>query len=515
MKTLRNVQVPLGSENDLAGVAARELGVGPEAIRSVEIVRRSVDARHKHPRFVMTLDVWMVGDPSAVPAAPLPRILPPPEVARRDRRVVIVGSGPAGLFAALRFVDAGVACTVIERGGALDDRHRRTGRLRAERVLDPECNRCFGEGGAGTYSDGKLYTRKKNRRVREIYDRLVAFGADPEIRVDAHPHVGTNRLIPLIARMHEHLIDHGIDLRFDERLDDLRIRDGRIEGVVTSRGDIDADAVILATGHSARDTYAMLARRGVAMEPKAFAIGARVEHPQALIDHIQLGQHATHPSIGAAEYFLRCQVGERGVYSFCMCPGGFVIPTPTEPGHLNVNGMSNHARKGRYANAALVATVEPRDFAPGGDPLEGLAFQRAIERAAFEAGGGDYCAPASRLTDLFAGRASSTLPTRTSYRPGLVAGAVGDLLPPYVTHSIVEALQRFERQLRGYLTEEAVIIAPETTTSSPIRVLRGADLQSRTVRGLYPTGEGAGYAGGITSCALDGQRVAERVLAEP
>ncbi len=281
---------------------------------------------------------------------------------------------------------------------------------------------------------------------------------------------------------------------------------------MTSKGTLDADAVILATGHSARDTYAMLATRGVRLESKPFAVGARVEHPQDLIDRIQYGHAASHPSLSAAEYFLRCQIGKRGVYSFCMCPGGFVIPTPTEVGCLNVNGMSNAKRRNRFANAALVVTVEPDDFAPGGDPLEGLEYQRQIERAAFTVGGGTYAAPASRLRDFYFRRASTTLPAKTSYRPALVAADLNDVLPPYVNAAIIEALNAFDRRLRGYLTDEAVIIAAETTTSSPIRIPRDDTLQSVTVRGLYPTGEGAGYSGGIVSSAIDGMRVAEQVL---
>jgi uncharacterized FAD-dependent dehydrogenase len=288
-----------------------------------------------------------------------------------------------------------------------------------------------------------------------------------------------------------------------------------VRGVSLGDSEIEADAVVLATGHSARDTYIMLAARGVAMTPKPFAVGARVEHPQSLINRIQFGAYAENPSLGAAEYFLSCQIDTRGVYSFCMCPGGFIIPTPTEIGHLNVNGMSNQSRKNHFANAALVATLEPEDFAPGGDALEGLEFQRAIERQAFEVGGGNYSAPATRLTDFVAGRASSTLPARSSYRPHLTAADIGDVLPDYVSDAIRLAVKRFESRMRGYLSDEAVIVAAETTTSSPIRLERGDDLQSITVQGLYPTGEGAGYAGGIVTSAIDGMRVAEQILMTP
>ena len=514
MKRLVNVAVPLSETDDLVGVAARELGVDRAALRRVDLVRRSIDARKKRPRWVVTLDVHELGDP--LPDITYRTDFEPPHVAhgRENERILIVGSGPAGLFAALRCADAGIQCTVLERGGAIEDRNKRARLLRAERFLDPESNLCYGEGGAGTYSDGKLYTRKKNKRVREVYERLVAFGADPEILVDAHPHVGTNRLIPLVKRLRKHLVDRGIEFRFDTRLDDLIVEDDAVVGVVTSNGELRCDRLLLATGHSARDTYFMLARHGVALESKPFAIGARVEHPQELIDRIQFGSAAGHPALGAAEYFLRCQVGERGVYSFCMCPGGFIIPTPTEPGHLNVNGMSNQSRRNHFANAALVVTLGPEDFAKDGDALSGLTFQRSIERAAFEAGGQNYSAPATRLTDFALGRASTTLPARTSYRPGLAASNISDVLPAMVTEAIREALQGFERRMRGYLTEEAVIVAAETTTSSPIRITRDEMMQSVSLDRLYPTGEGAGYAGGIVSSALDGMRVMEHVLAE-
>ncbi len=505
---LKGVTVELSQVGDLISVAARELGIDAAQIRRVDPVKRSLDARGR-PRYVMTLQVHFTDDP--LPEAVYRTTFEAPPVGKPGQ-VVIVGTGPAGLFAALRFADAGIGCIVLDRGAAMEERHKRARTLRAERVLDPECNLCYGEGGAGTYSDGKLYTRKKSPRVRDVYERLVAFGADPEILVDAHPHVGTNRIIGIVERIRHHLIDRGIDIRFDTRMDDLIVESGRVVGLATSKGELRADAVIMATGHSARDTYAMLDRHGVTLVPKPFAVGARVEHPQSLIDTIQFGRSAGHPALDPAEYFLRCKVGDRGVYSFCMCPGGFIIPTPTEPGHLNVNGMSNQSRGNHFANAALVVTVNPEDFAPTGRALDGLEFQRKIERLAFEAGGSDYSAPATRLTDLVAGRGSTTLPNRTSYRPSLAAADIGEVLPPVVSDAIADALNTFDRRMRGYVTDEAIIVAAETTTSSPIRVTRDDTLQSVTMPGLYPTGEGAGYAGGIVSSAIDGMRVAERVL---
>lgn len=513
MKQLRNVIIPLRMADKLDAVAARELAVPVESIQSVRVIRRSIDARGKAPRLVLSLEVALDTEDD-LPPIDLESQLQTPDIADPKRNVVIVGTGPAGLFAALRCVDLGVPCTIIDRGGQLDQRHKRARLLRSERQLDSESNLCFGEGGAGTYSDGKLYTRKKSPWVREVYRRLVEFGASPDILIDAHPHVGTNRLIPIMERMREHLRAHGCVFQFDTRMDSIHVENGKVRGIKTTAGDIQADALVLATGHSARDTYAMLAGLGVQMESKPFAIGARVEHPQHIIDAIQFGGAAGHPALGAAEYFLKCQVDTRGVYSFCMCPGGFVIPTPTEPGHLNVNGMSNSTRKNYFANAALVVTLEPTDFAPSGDPLQGLGFQRKIEKLTFEAGGSDYTAPATRLTDFVAGRGSSTLPSRTSFRPSLQAADISNVLPNYVTDAIRHAIRRFNRQLKGYLTDDAIIIASETTTSSPIRIVRDETLQSPAISGLYPTGEGAGYAGGIVSSAMDGIRVMDRVLSQ-
>lgn len=518
MPWLHDLVVPIEKIEDLTQVAAQALGVRVGDVTSVRVARKSIDARHRRPRWVLTLAVGLRGE---APPELDPRVVEAPLVADPARRVVIVGTGPAGLFAALRCADAGMGVTILDRGGALKDRHRRSRRLRAEGELDPETNLCFGEGGAGTYSDGKLYTRKKDDRVREVYERLVAFGATTDILVEAHPHVGTNELIPVIAAMHEHLEARGTRFVFDTRVDDLIVENGRCRGVVATAlatgesVEYPADAVLFATGHSARDTYTMLARRGVRLERKPFAVGARVEHPQALIDRIQFGDSAGHPSLGAAEYFLKCQVGGRGIYSFCMCPGGFIIPTPTEVGHLNVNGMSNASRANGFSNAALVVTVNPDDCAPSGDALDGLLWQRAIERKTFLAGGGQYAAPATRLTDFARGKASTTLPERTSYRPKLTAGDIGEVLPDFVSAAIRAALTQFDRNLRGYLTSEAIIVASETTTSSPIRIPRTAGYESVTLPGLYPVGEGAGYAGGIVSSAIDGMNAIEAALGAP
>jgi len=503
-------------------LAAEALGVSPDRIAEVRPQKISLDARGKRPRRVYTVAVWLVGEEVPPDTPPTPRLAARVHPLVPGRAPVIVGTGPAGLWAALRLLEAGEPSILLERGARMDRRHRAVVGLRRRGRLDPETNLCFGEGGAGTYSDGKLYTRKRDPLVRRVYEDLVAFGAPPEVLTDAHPHVGTNRIIRVVEEIRRFLLEHGCQIRFDARVDGL-LRDarGRVAGVRLADGaDVAGSSVILATGHSARDTYAWLHAAGVPLVPKPFAVGARVEHPQGLIDRIQYGRHAGHPALGAASYALKGQVGGRGVYSFCMCPGGFVIPTPTEPGHLNVNGMSSSTRGSRWANSALVVTVEPADFwleRPGDlahrGPLAGLDFQRALERAAFRGGGGDYHAPAQRLTDFLEGRVGD-LPARTSFRPGVRPADLKAILPARVAGPLGRAVLRFERKMAGFLTREAVLLGVETTTSSPVRVVRdGARLSPEGFDGLFPAGEGGGYAGGIVSSAIDGLRVAEAALA--
>jgi uncharacterized FAD-dependent dehydrogenase len=531
---LHALELPLaqargGPESDtsaalLTRAAAARLRVDPSEIAWVEVIKRSLDARRRRPEpaWIFTVDVWRASEAAALAAhrEDLARRLDPrapiflrgPRRPPRGARPIIVGTGPAGLFAALTFADHGIPCTVVERGDSLEQRHRRVRAFRRRGELDPESNLCFGEGGAGTYSDGKLYTRKHHPLVRTVYERLVAYGATGEILTEAHPHIGTNRLYAILAAIREHLQAQGSEIRFGARVTDLAIEGGHARGVVLATGEELAGApVLLATGHSARDVYELLHRRGVPLEMKSFAVGARCEHPQALIDRIQLGRAREHEGVGAAEYFLSCQVGDRGVYSFCMCPGGYIIPTPTEPEHLNVNGMSNSNRGGDFANAALVVTVNPADYfveRPGDldhhGVLAGIAFQRAWESRAYQAGGGGYIAPAQRLTDLASGRPSRDLPARTSYRPGLVAAELAGLLPEVTVASLARAVRELDHKMRGFFTEEAILVGVETTTSSPVRISRGEDRQSPGVAGLYPTGEGAGFSGGIVSSAIEG-----------
>ena len=533
---LHGIGVPLDEPDVDAAirrVVAGRLGLREDRILRVVVRKRSLDARRgRAPAFVYAVTTYLAGEEAelerddaerearlARDAHAVPALIRAPHDGERP---IVVGAGPAGLFAALTLADRGVPCILLDRGKPLSERHLDVRRFRRKGELDPDSNLCFGEGGAGTYSDGKLYTRKSHPLVRVVYERLVAFGATRDILTAAHPHIGTNRLYDILAGIRAYLLERGVDVRFGSRMERLLVRDGAVAGVSLAGGDeVVGRPVILAMGHSARDTYRALHDSSVQLAPKPFAIGARVEHPQALIDEVQLGDARRHPEVGAAEYFLSCKVGSRGVYSFCMCPGGFIIPTPTEPLHLNVNGMSNSNRGSRWANAALVVTVGPEDFfvARPGDldehgVLSGIELQRAFEARAYALGGGGYRAPAQRLADFAAGRATATLPERVSYRPGLTPADLGEALPAAVVAALRDGVRLLDRSLRGFLTNEAVLVGVETTTSTPVRIVRGDDRQALGVRGLYPAGEGAGYSGGIVSSAIDGIEAEQAVLAQ-
>ena len=510
---------PDDPESSLADLAARRLGWSREEVVALELRRRSLDARQGRPlRFVYTVEVRRRGEPEP-PAAPptSPRPVPRERVAALPPPV-IVGTGPAGLFAALYLTERGVPCVLLDRGKRLHERHRDVWRLRRRGVLDPESNVCFGEGGAGTYSDGKLFTRKRGAGVRDVLRRFIEHGAVPDIAIDARPHIGSNRLVRIVRHMRETLRERGATLRFGARMVGLLTKDGAVRGVRLADGEtIEACAVVLASGHAARDVYHELVLAGVAVEPKAFAVGLRIEHPQALIDRIQYAAAAGHPRLPPADYRIARRAAGRGVYSFCMCPGGYVVPTPAEPEGLAVNGMSNHKRGSPFANSALVVEVRADEHERlGGEagPLAGVALQRGLERAAFRLGGGGYHAPAQRVTDFLAGRLGD-LPRRSSFRPGLVAAQLRGLLPAPLEEALRGALIGWGRQLRGFVSTEAVLVAVESMTSAPITLCRDPGrLCSRSHPGLYPAGEGAGYAGGIASSALDGERVAAAILRE-
>ena len=487
---------------------AEQLGVEPAALPPLELRKRSIDARRGRVRFHVVLGVPEAG--AKLGGAPLRETSGPP--------VIIVGAGPAGLFCAYELARAGVEAIVIDRGKNVRDRRKDLKGLTQHGHVDPDSNYCFGEGGAGTYSDGKLYTRSHKRGdVRDVIEVLAIHGAPEQILVDARPHIGSNKLPKVITALREDLAAVGSIVRFGARASELIVKDRRAIGVVLSTGEeLVGRAVVIATGHSARDVHTMLLAAGVRLEAKAFAMGVRIEHPQPLIDRIQYGRAAGHPKLPAAAYRLAFTPADgRGAFSFCMCPGGWIVPAATEPDGVVVNGMSLSRRDSPYANSGLVVGVSLADL-PGDDPLRGVHLQRALEQAAARAGGGELRAPATRATDFVQRRGSSTVPA-TSYQPGLTAtdvGAVLDATHLPLAQRLREALVQFDRQMRGYLTEDAVLIGVESRTSSPVRVPRDdASLESPDLAGLYPCAEGAGYAGGIVSAALDGVRVARQILA--
>jgi len=490
---------------------AQALGISLEALPRVVLRKRSIDARRGSVRFHLLFGL------GAEEAAVEEAVHAPREV--RAPRVVIVGDGPAGLFCAYQLARQGLGSIVLDRGKLVQPRRRDLKGLNRRGEVDPDSNYCFGEGGAGTYSDGKLYTRAHKRgSVRDVIEILARHGAPPAILTDARPHIGSNLLPKVVGSLRAELENVGVSFRFGARVVGLvKNAAGDVAGVRLLDGsDVGADFVVLATGHSASDVYTMLAEEGVRLESKPFALGVRIEHPQPLINRIQYGNAAGHPALPAAPYRLAETIDARGVFSFCMCPGGFIVPAATEPGGVVVNGMSLSRRDSRFANSGLVVGVEPDDLERAGfrGPLGGIALQRAIEVSAATAGGGMLRAPATRATDFVNGRASGTLP-RSSYIPGLTPSNVADVLDVAgvaFAARIRAALTLFDRRLRGYLTEEAVLVGVESRTSSPVRVPRHPEtLESLDLPRLYPTGEGAGYAGGIMSAAMDGMRVAEQI----
>jgi uncharacterized FAD-dependent dehydrogenase len=452
------------------------------------------------------------------PAAPPLGHPPPREVAGPP--VVIVGGGPAGLFCAYELARTGVASIIVDRGKLVQARRRDLKGLTRRGTVDPDSNYCYGEGGAGTYSDGKLYTRAHKRGdVRDVIEILAAHGAPADILVDARPHIGSNKLPRVVTALRERLTGLGVEFRFGARATGLRAAGGAVGGIALAAGeDLDAREVVVAAGHSARDVFGWLIAAGVAVEAKPFAVGVRIEHPQPLIDRMQYGRSAGHPRLPAAAYRLAHTPSDgRGVFSFCMCPGGWVVPAATEADGVVVNGMSLSRRDSPYANSGLVVSLEVVDLpGAGADPLAGVELQRRIERAAAVAGGGALRAPATRVPDFLAGRGSTTVPA-SSYEPGLYATDVAEVLAASglpLAARLRDALAVFDRQLRGYVTGDAVLIGVESRTSSPLRVIRDPQtLQSPSLAGLYPCAEGAGYAGGIVSAALDGIRVARAIVA--
>jgi uncharacterized protein len=503
----------------LAERAAAALGVAPAKVRALRVVRRSLDARGRRaPHFVVTVDAWVDAAPKGAGAKEAPPPRRPFEPGRRRAVTpppIVVGAGPAGMFCALALVEAGIAPVVLERGRAVVPRKRDVALLYREGRLDPDSNVSFGEGGAGTFTDGKLSTRVRDPEVREVLHLLVELGgADSDILVTNKPHLGSERLPGIVMRLRERLVEAGCEFRFETRVTGLSVRNGRVAGVrLSGGGTMDADTVVLAPGNAGREIYEALAGLPGVMVQKSLAMGLRVEHPQALVDRIQYGPSAGHAALPPADYKLAATGAGRGVWAFCMCPGGVVVPTPTTEAGLCVNGMSGSRRASDFANSALVVEVGPADFATAGfgeDLLSGVRFQEAVEAAAFALGGGAFRAPAQRLTDYVRGH-TGTLPARTSYPRGLVAADLSPLYPAVMGSALREAIERFGRTLRGFLTEEAVLIGAETRTSAPVAFPRDAGGESVALPGLYPCGEGCGHAGGIVSAAIDGLRIGRRV----
>jgi uncharacterized FAD-dependent dehydrogenase len=505
------------SEDAIRAYAAQAIGRPIGSISGIQLLKRSIDARSRQPHIILTIHVF-VEEPYEERQF---KALPFPDVSRAEKKVVIIGAGPAGLFAALRLIEKGICPILLERGKDVRSRRRDLAALNKQGILNPDSNYCFGEGGAGTYSDGKLYTRSNKRGdINKILNLLVQFGADENILIDAHPHIGTNKLPLIIQAMRQQIVDCGGSFLFEKKVVDFVLQDHRIKQVVTADGHtFDGDAFILATGHSARDIFHLLYQKNILIEAKPFALGVRIEHPQQLIDRIQYHSPATKlqardPYLPPASYSLVQQVDHGGVFSFCMCPGGIIAPAATAPDELVVNGWSPSKRNNPYANSGMVVTVEEKDlnaFRKHG-PLAGVYFQQAVERLAYTAGGGKFVAPAQRMTDFVERKVSPSLPD-CSYTPGIHSTSLQQVLPPFIYDSLRQALPLFGQKMKGYFTNEAVLVATESRTSSPVRIPRDPhNLQHPQIGNLYPCGEGAGYAGGIVSAAMDGERVADHTV---
>lgn len=484
----------------------------------IKPIRRSIDARARQVIVRVLCEIFPVNEKKDSI-----RYVKPEVNVSNSKRVIVVGSGPAGLFAALRLIEHGIKPIVLERGNDVQARRRDLAAINKEQYVNPESNYCFGEGGAGTYSDGKLYTRSKKRGdVTRILEILVAHGAKEDILFDAHPHIGTNKLPKLVAELRESIRNAGGEVHFNTRVTDFILDKDAIKGVVTAAGDsISGEAVILATGHSARDIFEVLHQKNILMEAKPFALGVRVEHPQVLIDQIQYHCELDRGEfLPASSYSLvhqaEVQKIQRGVFSFCMCPGGFIVPSATAPGEVVVNGMSPSRRDSKFANSGIVVAVDQNDFKEFAQygPLAAMYFQRTIEQKACDTAGGTQVAPAQRLMDFLNKKVSSTLP-ETSYQPGVTSVEMRDVLPAFLSEALRQGFKNFGEKMKGYLTNEAQIVGVESRTSSPVRIPRDKEtLEHPQVKFLFPCGEGAGYAGGIVSAAMDGERCAEAVLAK-
>ena len=485
--------------------------VNPSKVWGYNILKSSIDARGKQAWVHLTIqsfieEPWQQRDLLSFRFA---------DVSKSNQKVIVIGAGPAGLFASLKLIESGIKPIILERGKDVRARRRDLADLNKDGKLNPESNYCFGEGGAGTYSDGKLYTRSSKRGdVNRILNLFTLFGAEEKILYEAHPHIGTNKLPKIITAIRKKILDCGGEYWFEKKVIDFLLADGKITGVKTNDDySFEANAVILATGHSARDIFQLLDAKKIQIELKPFALGVRVEHPQALIDSLQYHRDTREDFLPPASYSLVQQVQNRGVFSFCMCPGGIIAPAATSPGELVVNGWSPSKRNNPYANSGIVVTVEEKDahLYRNYGPLAAMHFQRSIEKTAFIAGGGKFVAPAQRMADFCREKVSASLPA-CSYLPGLHSVSLKEVLPPFIHSRLQQAFIDFGKKMKGYFTNEAVIVAPESRTSSPVRIPRNAaTMQHPQIENLYPCAEGAGYAGGIVSAAMDGEKVASQV----
>ncbi len=487
---------------------SKQIKVSVDQILYVSILKRSIDARQKSVKINLKVSIYLKGEPFEETKFQLPDY----KNVSNAQEVIVVGAGPAGLFAALQLIELGLKPIVIERGKDVRGRRRDLKAINVDHVVNEDSNYCFGEGGAGTYSDGKLYTRSKKRGdVTRILELFVAFGATPDILIDAHPHIGTNKLPQIIQDIREKIIEFGGQVLFETRLTDILIKNNEVQGIVTQKGDtILANKIILATGHSARDIYELLDKKEVFIEAKPFALGVRAEHPQSLIDSIQYSCDYRGEHLPPAPYSIVKQVNGRGMYSFCMCPGGVIAPCATSPGEVVTNGWSPSKRDQITANSGIVIELKLEDFKPFAKfgALAGMEFQKNIEQKAWHLAGESQKVPAQRMIDFTQNRVSADIP-KTSYVPGTTSVEMGQVFPGFLSQILREGFTEFGKSMRGYLTNEAILHAPESRTSSPVRIPR--DLYSYEhlqIKGLYPCGEGAGYAGGIISAAIDGEKCA-------
>ena len=519
MIKINNIEMNLEEEKeDLVKKAAKMLRVSEEDIREIRIVKESVDARKEPLKFVYSILVRTDKEREVLKRTRSRNVSyyeekEPEEVIPGDEKLnlrpVVVGLGPAGLFTALKLAEEGYRPLVLERGQEISKRDRAVDLFMEKGILDPSSNIQFGEGGAGAYSDGKLTTRIKDVRVREVLEKLVEAGAPEEITFQAKPHVGTDLLKGVVKNIRNRIIALGGEVRFESKLEDVEIRNRKVVSVTVDKEKIPCEVLVLALGHSARDTYDMLFQRGFTMIAKSMAVGVRVENLQWRINESQYGSVHLHPKLKAAEYSLTAKAPDaRGVYSFCMCPGGIVVPASSEEGMVAVNGMSYHARDGKNANSAVVVSVSPSDY--GSHPLDGIRFQRELEKKAFQMGGGNYYAPVQKVEDFLEGRISESFGEVTpSYVPGVAFADLGGLFPSYITEGLKKGLTEFDRKIKGFSGHGAIMTGVETRTSSPVRIVRDENFESVSVRGVYPAGEGAGYAGGIISSAVDGLKIGE------